>query len=223
MELAAALHHSRDVGPGTYAGLRAQKAASSREEVEHAQHVGARAQKPPLPGERPGVLKEPGAQGVAASTRCAAAAVPLLSAPRLADPAAEDVDYSTIQVFLVRVMVARANEEADEEDRRRAEEARKLDEAREELAMAAAVQVVEDKEEELAKLGKEQVALLRIPAQQRTPSQEQRLLVVTRQRVALHGRKRKRKKRRKRRTRRATASWTMSRRGRGVARCLDVA
>ena len=30
MELAAALHHSRDVGPGTHAGLRAQKAASSR-------------------------------------------------------------------------------------------------------------------------------------------------------------------------------------------------
>ena len=27
MELAAALHHSRDVGPGTHAGLRAQKAA----------------------------------------------------------------------------------------------------------------------------------------------------------------------------------------------------
>ena len=29
MELAAALHHSRDAGPGTYAGLRAQKTASS--------------------------------------------------------------------------------------------------------------------------------------------------------------------------------------------------
>ena len=124
MELAAALHHSRDVGPGTYAGLRAQKAASSREEVEHAQHVGPRAQKTPIPGKRPGVLKEPGAQGVAASTRYVAAAVPLLGAPRLADPAAEDFDNSAIQVFLVRVMLARANEEADEEDRRRAEEAR---------------------------------------------------------------------------------------------------
>ena len=38
MELAAALHHSRDVGPGTFYGLRAPKTASS--------------------GERPGVLKE---------------------------------------------------------------------------------------------------------------------------------------------------------------------
>ena len=40
MELAAALHHSRDVGPGTHVGLRAQKTASS----------GVR---------RPGVLMEP--------------------------------------------------------------------------------------------------------------------------------------------------------------------
>ena len=40
MELAAALHHSRDVGPGTHVGLRAQKTASSG-------------------GRRPGVLKEP--------------------------------------------------------------------------------------------------------------------------------------------------------------------
>ena len=39
MELAAALHHSRDVGPGTHVGLRAQKTASS--------------------GQRPGVLTEP--------------------------------------------------------------------------------------------------------------------------------------------------------------------
>ena len=29
MELAAALHHSRDAGPGTYDGLQAQKTASS--------------------------------------------------------------------------------------------------------------------------------------------------------------------------------------------------
>ena len=39
-ELAVALHHSRDVGPGTHVGLRAQKTASSG-------------------GRRPGVLKEP--------------------------------------------------------------------------------------------------------------------------------------------------------------------
>ena len=39
-ELAAALHHSRDVGPGTHVGLRAQKTVSSG-------------------GRRPGVLKEP--------------------------------------------------------------------------------------------------------------------------------------------------------------------
>ena len=40
-------------------------------------------QNPPLPGERPGVLKEPGSQGVAASSHYVAAEVPLVGTPRL--------------------------------------------------------------------------------------------------------------------------------------------
>ena len=61
MELAAALHHSRDAGPETYAGLRAQKTASS--------------------GQRPGVLTEPEPQGGAVTVGYVAAPGPLLSTP----------------------------------------------------------------------------------------------------------------------------------------------
>ena len=59
LELAAALHHSRDVGPGTHAGPRAQKAASSREVEAHETYSALRGPKQPPPGERPGILLEP--------------------------------------------------------------------------------------------------------------------------------------------------------------------
>ena len=58
MELAAALHHSRDVGPGTHAGLRAQKAASSREEAGVETHNALRGLKTLPPGMRPEQLPE---------------------------------------------------------------------------------------------------------------------------------------------------------------------
>ena len=59
MELAAALHHSRDARPGTYDGPRAQKTASS--------------------GKRPGVPPEPEAQVGAVTVGYVAAPGPLLS------------------------------------------------------------------------------------------------------------------------------------------------
>ena len=65
MELAAAQHHSRDVGPGKHDGLRAQKTASS--------------------GKRRGVLTEPEAQVGAVTVGYVAVPGPLLSAPMLAD------------------------------------------------------------------------------------------------------------------------------------------
>ena len=58
MELAAALHHSRDVGPWKNDGLRAQTTASSRK--------------------RPGVLTEPDPQGGAVTVGYVAAGAPLL-------------------------------------------------------------------------------------------------------------------------------------------------
>ena len=63
MELAAALHHSRDGGFEAHVGLRTLKTASS--------------------GTRPGVLKEPEARGVVVTVGHVAAAVPLGSRPRL--------------------------------------------------------------------------------------------------------------------------------------------
>ena len=56
MELAAALHHSRDVGLGVNAGLRAQTTASS--------------------GKRPGVLTEPEPQGGSVTVGYVAAPIP---------------------------------------------------------------------------------------------------------------------------------------------------
>ena len=61
MELAVALHHSRDVGSGTYVGLRAQETASSvggREVEEHETNHALRRQMALPPGARPGILVE---------------------------------------------------------------------------------------------------------------------------------------------------------------------
>ena len=64
MELAAVLHHSRDVGPAQHAGPRAQKTANSG-------------------GARPEALKDPEPQGGAATVGYVAALVTLVSPPCL--------------------------------------------------------------------------------------------------------------------------------------------
>ena len=63
MAVAAALHHSaqRGAGPATYSAPRGQKTATEGEVREP--NNAPRSQKPPLPGEHPGVLKEPEVQG----------------------------------------------------------------------------------------------------------------------------------------------------------------
>ena len=63
MAVAAALHHSaqRGAGPATYSAPRGQKTATEGEVREP--NYAPRSQKPPLPGEHPGVLKEPEVQG----------------------------------------------------------------------------------------------------------------------------------------------------------------
>ena len=47
MALAAALHHSRDVGPVTYNALRSQKTARAREEEENEMHFATGHMTPP--------------------------------------------------------------------------------------------------------------------------------------------------------------------------------
>ena len=61
--LATVSHHSYPRVDTAHDGLRALKTVTStREGVEHEKHVGLRAQKPPLPGVRPGSLLDPGPQ-----------------------------------------------------------------------------------------------------------------------------------------------------------------
>ena len=89
MELAAALHHSRDVGLGTDDGLRAQTTASS--------------------GKRPGVLKEPEPQGRAVTVGYVAAPGPLLVVASLAG--GDEVDATTVSYLLKAALVKKKEEE----------------------------------------------------------------------------------------------------------------
>ena len=112
--VAAALHHS--ARPVTYKAPRGQKTAT--EEVEKTTHNVPRHQKTPLPGGRPGVLKDPAPQG-AVTVGYVAAPGPLLSTPSFADSMADSVDDRAVQILL---QLALKKKEEDEEERRRAEE-----------------------------------------------------------------------------------------------------
>ena len=107
MELAAALHHSRDVGPGVNAGLRAQTTASS--------------------GKRPGVLTEPEPQGGAVTVGYVAAPVPTLALSVLAGSAGEAVDDLSLRFLLGRSL---AEKEEEEEKRKKEELDRQVEEFR---------------------------------------------------------------------------------------------
>ena len=101
MELAAALHHSRDVGPGTHAGLRAQTA--------------------PPPGSRPGILAEPGPQRSDCSLRHSSGRAPSLALVSLAGGDAPD---DATVAFLLSAALTMKKEEEEEERRKREEELR---------------------------------------------------------------------------------------------------
>ena len=58
----ATLHHSAQRGGGVVRRPTGTEDSGNREEVEHATHFGPRAQMTPPPGERPGILAEPGPQ-----------------------------------------------------------------------------------------------------------------------------------------------------------------
>ena len=101
-ELAAALHHSRDVGPGTHVGLRAQKTGSSG-------------------GRRPGVLKEPEPPVVVEHAACPCSGAPLLVVPSLAAAESDCVDGTSLKYLLKLALKER--EEEVERMRREEEEA----------------------------------------------------------------------------------------------------
>ena len=95
MEPATALHHS------------AQRVEAPREGVEHEKHVGLRAQKPPLPGTRPGVLLDPEPQVRAATVGYVATGAPSLSVVLVPDMMHDD---GTVQYLLQQSLLARQAE-----------------------------------------------------------------------------------------------------------------
>ena len=115
MELAAALHHSRDGGRVTNCGLRAPKAGSS--------------------GQRPGVLTEPEPQGRAVTVGYVAAPLPSLSLPVLADRAAEVVDSSSLRFLTVAALRQRKEGERQKELEEREEAKKRADELQSLLAV----------------------------------------------------------------------------------------
>ena len=127
MALAAALHHSagprEKVEKQQNGAPRGQKtAARAREGVEHVLYEGLRAQKPPLPGKRPGLPPEPEPRGGAVTVGYVAAPAPPLAVPLLASAAGEAVDHSTLQ-FLLKHAIEMKKALEEEERRKKVEEA----------------------------------------------------------------------------------------------------
>ena len=112
MTLAEFTHHTAPRGP---------KMARVGEGVEHEQHDGLRAQKPPLPGVRPGSLLDPGPQRSDRTVRHNAGEAHLLVVASLAG--GDEVDATTVSFLLREHLMLRKKEKEEEERRRKREEA----------------------------------------------------------------------------------------------------
>ena len=90
-----------------------------REVEEQATHTGLLAQKTPPPGERPGILAEPGPQRSDRSRRHSSGdCLPTLGLPVLTGASAEQVDSSSLR-FLTAAALRRRKEEEEKRLRRR--------------------------------------------------------------------------------------------------------
>ena len=107
MELATALHHS------------AQPVEAPREGVEYEKNIGLRAQKPPLPGKRPGLPPEPEPLGRAVTDGNVAAQTPLPVVPSTAG--GDTIDGTTLWFFLEHCLRMKTLL-LEEEERRKVEE-----------------------------------------------------------------------------------------------------
>ena len=104
----SALHHSCDVGPVLYEALRRHKKTTEGEVEEHATRAGLRAQKTPPPGERPGILAEPGPQRSDRTVwRSAGDGLPTPGLPVLAGASGEAVDASTLRFLAAAALYSR--------------------------------------------------------------------------------------------------------------------
>ena len=114
-----------DVGPVLYEALRRHKKTTEGEVEEHETHAGLRAQTAPPPGERPGILAEPGPQRSDRTVqRSAGDGLPTPGLLVLAGASGEAVDASTLRFLAAAALYSRKLEE--EEERKREEEEEEL-------------------------------------------------------------------------------------------------
>ena len=107
MTLAEMMHHTAPRGPTV---------ASVGEGVEHEQHDGLRALKPPLPGVRPGSLSDPGPQRSDRTVRHSAGDTPLLVVPALRGD--DGVDGTTLRFLLEQNLSLKKKQEEEEKERK---------------------------------------------------------------------------------------------------------
>ena len=106
MALAEMTHHTAPRGPTM---------ARVGEGVEHEQLDGLRAQKPPLPGVRPGSLFDPGPQRSDRTVRHSAGDTPLLVVPALRGD--DGVDGTTLRFLLEQNLSLKKRQEEEEKER----------------------------------------------------------------------------------------------------------
>ena len=207
MALGAAAHHSAQ----QYAALRGPKTGTRAREGEVPEKYDApRRQNAPHPGERPGILAEPGPQRSDRSLRRSAGdSLPQLVAPSLAGAAGEGVDSATLAFLLSQSLAAKEKEE----------QVKREEEAKETLKAW---------KQRRKKVKDEFMALMDLPTL--SPHDEVKLrelvLVMEVMDASRPGSsstssscRKKKKKRRKRRRRLTMRSWSTRR----LVRCLRVA
>ena len=109
MTMAEMTHHTAPRGP---------KMARVWERVEHEQHDGLWAQKPPLPGVRPGSLFDPGPQRSDRTVRHSAGDAPLQVVPALRGD--DGVDGTTLRFLLEQNLLLKKKQEEEEKAKERA-------------------------------------------------------------------------------------------------------
>ena len=212
MALAAATHHSAQQN----AAPRGPKTrARAREGVEHVQHVGLRAQKPPLPGVRPGSLFDPGPQRSDRTVRHSAGDAPLLVVPALRGD--DGVDSTTLRFLLEQNLSLKKKQEEEEKERELKEKkAQKVKREEKLLELEARQRAV----------SQELDTLLMVPFVRRSDQEEERVVKLqmllqrlSRDRSALLLAPSKRKKKKKRRKKLPKSSSFRSSSGVRPRRC----
>ena len=163
MALAEATHHAAPRGP---------KTARAGEGVEHEQHDGLRALKPPLPGVRPGSLFDPGPQRSDCTVRHSAGDAPLQVVPALRGD--DGVDGTTLRFLLEQNLSLKKKQEEEKERELKEMKAQKVKQEEKLLELEARQRAV----------SRELDTLLLVPCVRRSDQEEE--MVVKLQEMLLH-------------------------------------